>query len=279
MGIVAIDSFDDPRVAAFRDVKDRDLRLDRDAFLVEGAGPLRALLANRRYRAHSLLLSPRALRQVEGEVRALPPEVPVYVAERADYREIVGFDMHRGCLALVERPPDDDFAGLVAAAKAPGAGPLIVAEATTNHDNMGGLFRNGRAFGAAGMLLCPRSCDPLYRKAIRTSVGASLELPFARASAWPGDLERLRAAGIPIVALHPEPADCELAAWTPPEGAFALLVGSEGPGLSEAALARVDVRVRIAMRPGMDSINVALAAGIALHHAYARRRGQGGIEG
>lgn len=278
MGIVVIESFDDPRVAAYRDVKDRALRLDRESFLVEGAGPLRTLLRGARFVPESLLLSPRALRSLGPELAKLPEHVPVYVAERADYHAIVGFDMHRGCLALVRRTPDDDVAGLVLHARAAGGAPLLVVEGITNHDNAGGLFRNARAFGACGLLLCPRSCDPFYRKAIRTSVGASLELPFARARRWPEDLGLLDDAGIPVVALHPNGADVELSEWNPPAGPFALMVGSEGPGLSEAALARAGTRLRIAMEPGIDSINVALAAGIALHHAHARRAAARGIE-
>lgn len=278
MGIVAIDSFDDPRVAVYRDVKDRDLRLDHESFLVEGAGPLRTLLTRSRFEPESLLLSPRALRALAPELEGLPAHVPVYVAERGDYHAIVGFDMHRGCLALVRRGRDDDLSGLLAHVGSAGGAPLLVVEGITNHDNAGGLFRNARAFGAAGVLLCPRSCDPFYRKAIRTSVGASLELPFARARSWPEDLAGLRAAGLPLVALHPRPADVELADWRPPRGPFALMVGSEGPGLSEAALQHVSTRLRIAMEPGVDSINVALAAGIALHHAHVSRMAGRGIE-
>ena len=279
MGIVSIDSFEDPRVAVYRNVKDRDLRLDRESFLVEGAGPLRTLLESGRFRPESLLLSPRSLRSLGSALDGLSSDVPIYVAERADYHEIVGFDMHRGCLALVRRPADDDVAALVERTRAGAHGPLLVIEGITNNDNAGGLFRNARAFGVSGVLLCPKSCDPLYRKAIRTSIGASLEVPFARSRDWPGDLDRLRDVGIGLVALHPEPADAELDDWTPSSDPFALMVGSEGPGLSDTALERVDTRLRISMEPGIDSINVALAAGIALHRARVSRIGRGGIEG
>jgi len=268
VGIVAIDDFDDPRVAGYRSVKDRDLQLERDSFLVEGAGAIRELLASRRFLPESLLLSPRAFRALEAEVEALPADVPVYVAERADYREIVGFDLHRGCLALCRRRPERGFAALLGDPALDPAAPLLVLEGMTNHDNVGGLFRNARAFGAAAVLLCPKCCDPLYRKAIRTSIGASLALPFARAVRWPGDLVEL---GLPIVALHPGPAGVALADWTPPAGRFALVAGTEGPGLSKALLDVADTRLHIEMEPGIDSINVALAAGIALHHVRSSR--------
>ena len=198
----------------------------------------------------------------------LPATTPVYVAERADYREIVGFDLHRGCLALCRRPGERGFAALLADPAVDANGPLLVLEGMTNHDNVGGLFRNARAFGAGGVLLCPKCCDPLYRKAIRTSIGASLALPFARAASWPGDLVDL---GVPIVALHPDPGGAALADWTPPPGRFALVVGTEGPGLSDALLDVADVRLHIEMEPGIDSVNVALAAGIALHHVRSQR--------
>jgi len=268
MGFVAIDDLDDPRVAGYRDIKDRDLQRDREAFLVEGAGAIRQMIEGGRFEPESLLLSPRARASLETDLAGLPPSTPVYVAERADYREIVGFDLHRGCLALCRRPPEPDVPMLLADPSVPVDAPLLVLEGITNHDNVGGLFRNARAFGAGGVILCPTCCDPLYRKAIRTSIGASLELPFARAKAWPGDLVE---ASMPIVALHPGPGGVDLADWTPPNGRFALVVGTEGPGLSSPLVEAADTHLRIGMEPGIDSINVALAAGIALHHVRAWR--------
>lgn len=268
MAIVAIDDFEDPRVDAYRSVKDRALQLERDSFLVEGAGAIRELLASQRFVAESLLLSPRALKSLEAVVAGLPETTPVYVAERADYRDIVGFDLHRGCLALCRRPAEPELASLLADPALDPSAPLLALEGLTNHENVGGLFRNARAFGAGAVLLCPRACDPLYRKAIRTSIGASLVLPFGRAKRWPDDLVE---QGVPIVALHPGPGGATLADWTPPAGRFALVVGSEGPGLSAELLAAADVRLHVEMEPGVDSINVALAAGIALHHVRAHR--------
>jgi tRNA G18 (ribose-2'-O)-methylase SpoU len=268
MRIVAIDDFDDPRVAGYRNVKDRDLQLERDSFLVEGAGAIRELLVSGRFAPESLLLSPRALKSLERDLAALAEDTPVYVAERADYREIVGFDLHRGCLALCPRRPEVGFDALLEDPTLSLDAPLLALEGMTNHDNVGGLFRNARAFGAGAVLLCPRCCDPLYRKAIRTSIGASLALPFARAARWPDDLVRL---GVPIVALHPDAKGTTVADWSPPPGRFVLVAGTEGPGLSRALLDAADTKLAIEMEPGIDSINVALAAGIALHHVRVAR--------
>lgn len=272
MGIVAIDDLEDPRVAPYRNVKDRDLSRDLDAFLVEGAGAIRQLIERSRFEPESLLLSPRALASLEPALARLAPDTPIYVAKRADYHDIVGFDLHRGCLALCRRRREPALRELLDDPSIDGRAPLLVLEGITNHDNVGGLFRNARAFGAGAVVLCPTCCDPLYRKAIRTSIGASLELPFARASSWPGELLD---ADVPIVALHPGSGGVDLAEWSPPPGRFALVVGTEGPGLSLALAEAADVRLRIGMEPGIDSINVALAAGIALHHVRALRHRSG----
>ena len=143
---------------------------------------------------------------------------------------------------------------------------VVVLEDVGNPDNIGGIFRNALALGAECVLLSPRCCDPLYRKAIRVSIGATLRLVFAYIDDWPEGLERLRAAGLTLVALTPEATAtdiAELASRQPQR--VALLLGTEGPGLSGAAKARADVRVRIPLAPGTDSLNVATAAGIALH--------------
>ena len=178
-------------------------------------------------------------------------------------------------LALCRREREPIFAEVFPPLAAAGAKALVVVlEGLTNHDNVGGIFRNAEAFGAAGALLCPRVCDPLYRKAIRTSMGATLCVPTVRAGIWPAPLEALRALGFTLAALHPgagsvclESSDGEVG-----DGPLALVLGSEGPGLSDGALAICDVALRIPMVPGIDSINVATACAIALHH-FRRLRG------
>jgi tRNA G18 (ribose-2'-O)-methylase SpoU len=141
---------------------------------------------------------------------------------------------------------------------------------------MGGIFRNAMAFGASAVLMCPESCDPLYRKAIRVSMGGTLCIPFAQVTSWPAGLSRLRDAGFQLVALDladdAVPLD-ELGLRIVPDRPVALLLGTEGRGISEAALDQVDHAVRIPMAPGVDSLNVATASGIAMHAVFA---GNGG---
>jgi tRNA G18 (ribose-2'-O)-methylase SpoU len=150
----------------------------------------------------------------------------------------------------------------------------VAVEGVANADNVGGIFRNALAFGAGGVLLSPTSCDPLYRKATRVSSGATLRLPFAIASSWPGDLLALKRAGYDILALTPGTGALDIEdalARRPLDARLALLVGHEGHGLSEEALLAADDCVRIAMAPGVDSLNVASAAGIALYACNRRR--------
>ena len=147
-------------------------------------------------------------------------------------------------------------------------------EGVSNADNVGGVFRNAAAFGAGGVVLSPTCCDPLYRKAIRTSMGATLHVPFARVGArdWPGTLERVRAAGFTLVALTPrEPSETlDRFAARGAASRIALLVGTEGAGLTPSAEAAADHRVRIPIGVGVDSLNLAVATGIALHALKSR---------
>lgn len=267
---IEIESLDDPRIALYRNLKDRELRTRCDAFLVEGRENLECLLDRSPHRPLSLLLSKRASRTLATRLAHLPDRVPVYVAERPVLAEIVGFDMYRGVLALCQREHEPGFEEVFPpiANAAPTAAPVVVLEALTNHDNVGGVFRNAEAFGVPAILLCPRVCDPLYRKAIRTSLGATLCVPYVRATTWPEPLRRLRAAGFTLIALHPDAHATPLSRSGPKlaAGPRALVVGTEGPGLSDEALALCDAQVRIEMVPGIDSINVATACAIALHH-------------
>jgi tRNA G18 (ribose-2'-O)-methylase SpoU len=276
MGTIEIESLDDPRVALYRNLKDRDLRSRCDAFVVEGRENLECLLDRSPHTPESLLLSRRASRTLAPRLAGLPDHIPVYVAERRVLADIVGFDMYRGVLALCRREREPSFEELFPprAASNGSAAPVVALEALTNHDNVGGIFRNAEAFGAAGVLLCPRVCDPLYRKAIRTSLGATLCVPFVRATTWPEPLARLRAAGYTLAALHPDAHSTALSSSDPDLGSrpLALLVGTEGPGLSAEALALCDVRLRIEMAAGIDSINVATACAIALHHLRSAAR-------
>lgn len=169
-----------------------------------------------------------------------------------------------GCTAArgpAARPRD-----VVAAARAAGRA-LLVCENVADPDNLGALFRNAAAFGAGGVLLSPGGGDPLYRKAVRASMGACLEIPFARCAPWPGELAAVAEAGYRLVALTPR-ASVAIDAL-PAAAPSALLVGSEADGLTPGALAAADVAVRIPIAPQVDSLNVATAAAIALHRLAA----------
>ncbi len=266
--VFPIDSISDARVADYRDVRDAELLRARSRFMVEGRANVRRLIEDSAYRPRSLLLSPTAREALSDALARLAPEVPVYVAPRGVLDGIAGFDVHRGCLAVCDRPEPVALDTLLAPPGRPSR--LVVLEGLSDPDNVGAVFRNAMAFGVDAVLLCPRCCDPLYRKAIRVSMGAALCVPSARLADWPADLEVLRGASYRLVALHPH-GDVALAGERPLDtggGRVALLLGTEGAGLSPAALARADARVRIPMREGFDSLNVATAAGIALHHLF-----------
>ena len=270
MFVIPIDDLNDPRIADFRNVPDPELLRQRGVFIAEGRLVVRALLTASRYRPRALLVTETALRSVQDLFdggQDDEEEVPLFLATPACMHEIIGFNVHRGCLALGERPAELSMADVLPAGSNP---RLVVAlEGLGNADNIGGVFRNAAAFGADAILLSPGCCDPLYRKAIRVSMGASLSMPFAPVADWPDGVAALRERGFSIVALTPDLDATDLrefasAARCPRR--VALLLGTEGDGLSPDAKALADARVRIAMQPGVDSLNVATAVGIALHH-------------
>jgi tRNA G18 (ribose-2'-O)-methylase SpoU len=269
---VAITSADDPRVVDYRAVREPDLVRRRGLFIAEGRLVVARLLALPRYTIRSILVSEAglaALRAQAADDLDARPDVPLYLAAPEIIDAIGGFHFHRGCLAVAERPPaqnaDADADAIIAAA-APGR-PLVVVEGLAQADNVGSILRNALAFGAAGVLLDPGTVDPLYRKALRTAMGAALVVPWARLEPWPYALGRVRAASVVLAALTPRTSAQPLADFVAAyaQRPIALLVGAEGGGLRAAALAATDVQVRIAMAPGADSVNVATATGIALH--------------
>ena len=262
-----VDDFEDPRLTDYRNLKDSTLAGARGRFIVEGRGTLRVLLSRSRYRPDSILLSERTFAAIEPELTEFEPACPVYVGAQPILDRIVGFPIHRGCLASCAR--DDLFDPLELArsvrTESEAAPRIVVLEALTNLDNVGLIFRNAMALGARAVLLCPRSCDPLYRKAIRTSMGGSLCVPFARARDFPAMLLGLRDLGYEILAFDPSDGSIDIQSVDVSGlGPTALLFGTEGPGLSASALAGADRCVRIGMEAGVDSLNVSVAAGIAL---------------
>ena len=261
MPIVRLRSLDDPRVAEYRSIGDPDLLRTRGLFVAEGRLVVERLVGSGQYRIRSLLLSDAALAALRPVVDPIRDEVGIYVCETSAFLGLTGLNIHRGCLALVERAALPDVLDVTSNAKT-----IVILEGVANPDNVGGVFRCAAAFGADAVILSPRCCDPLYRKAVRTSMGATLRVPFARMAQWPHGLNDLRALGVVIIALAAHlpalPLD-DLAAKGRPER-LALLLGSEGVGLSSEALRLADLRVRIPVVEAVDSLNVFVAAGIAL---------------
>jgi tRNA G18 (ribose-2'-O)-methylase SpoU len=254
MAAQRVTSPDDPRLEQFRDLRDRDRRSRDGLFVVETRAVVRELLASR-FRTRAILVNDASLDALASVVA----DVPVYVAPIELRREVVGFNFHRGCLALGERPPARALDDLLAAAPR----RLVVLDDVTDPDNVGAVFRHARAFGADGIVLSTGCADPLYRKAIRVSMGASLQVPFVHVDAITGAIARLRADGVIVLALTPRDG-VDLRAVVPP-ARMALLLGTEGPGLHPDVVAAADRAVTIGMEPGVDSVNVATAAAIALH--------------
>ncbi len=253
---------DDPRIADYRQLKERHLNAAGNRFVAESERVVRRLLASD-LRVCSVLVTPPRLEAMADWLDA-ETRFPVYVASQDVIDGIAGFHVHRGCLAIGERP---------ARRQVPDDARLIVAvEDLVDVDNLGSIVRNAVAFGAAALLLSPRSADPFYRKAIRVSLGGVFALPVMRASRWPDELVELRASrGFSIVGAVVDAAATPLAAFAPPEKTV-LLLGAEGPGLSAAAQAACDHRVTIPMAPsaGADSLNVATAGAICLYHLSSR---------
>jgi len=260
-GLIEILALDDPRIADYRSVRERDLIGRRDLFIAEGAVVLGHLLGNLRFEMVSAFLAANRAARFAPLIAASAPNAPLYVAEQAVMDAVVGFPLHRGVLAVGRRLTAPTASALLAAA--PARALVLVAAGVGNHDNMGGLFRNAAAFGADAILLDAGACDPLYRKAIRVSVGAALRVPYARFEPGADMVGLLLQAGFTPMALTPAGA-LDLKAVRGAERT-AILVGAEGPGLPQAVLERC-LTVRIPMATGFDSINVATAAGLALHH-------------
>ena len=258
--VIRIDDPDDPRIAPYRRIRERDL-VGRDGlFIAEGETVLRVLLQRRWHRPVSLLLAEQRVAALAPLLADLP-DVPIYAASQAALDAIAGFPLHRGILALGRRGAMPGAAELLATA---GERALVVALfGTANHDNLGGVFRNAAGFGAAAILLDRECCDPLYRKAIRVSVGATLTVPWARLTAAEDPVELFAGHGFTAVALSPSGA-LPLVQYRRP-ARVAALFGAEGPGLPPALMARLET-LAIPMAGGFDSLNLATTSGIVLYH-------------
>jgi tRNA G18 (ribose-2'-O)-methylase SpoU len=208
----------------------------------------------------SLLLAEKRLARLAPLIGSLGAQTPVYLARQGVMDAVVGFHIHRGVLAHGSRPPDLGARALIAGL--PSTAIVLALFGVSNHDNMGGIFRNAAAFDASAVLLDSGCCDPLYRKAIRVGVGAPLTLPFARVASGEDAALLLSDAGFELLALTP--SGLEPLSRAPRPGRVAILLGAEGAGLPEALIRRGRA-ISIPMASGWDSLNVATASAVALY--------------
>jgi tRNA G18 (ribose-2'-O)-methylase SpoU len=255
----------DPRLEGYRVLRDPELVRRGARFVAEGRRVVRTLLADSSLRALSVLAEEPAFEALQAGTGGAR-EVPAYVVPSGALRTLAGWHFHQGCLALGERPAARPLEALLD--ERPSARLLVGLEVVSNPDNVGAIFRSALALGASGVVLAPGCASPLYRKALRTSLGAALRLPFADGTSWEGALDLLARRGWALLALTPSAAG----AVAPEEAAArvrgrprALLLGAEGDGLGAHTLARADLRVRIPLHAEVDSLNVAAAAAVALH--------------
>ena len=227
---------------------------------------VRRLLGDSRLATRSVMVTDTALETVRPLIAA-HPGVPIFVVPQPVMNNVAGFNVHRGCLALGERPGACAWRELARDARV-----LVILERISDPDNVGSAFRNAAAFGVDAVLLDPATADPLYRKAIRTSMGAALLVPFARVPEWPQALSELGREGVAVIALTPSStAPCVRTVAAEVSGRrVALVLGHEGEGLTQAALDACELRARIPMANGADSINVATAGAIALYELAGR---------
>lgn len=267
-GIAVLD-LQDPRLRDYVRLTDVDLRREREPaegiFIAEGEKVIKRAVAAG-YQARSYLTAPRWL---AGLVELLAVgDAPAYVGSDDLLEQVTGYHVHRGALASFARRQLPSVPDLLA-----GARQVVVLEDLVDHTNVGLIFRSAAALGIDAVILAPRCADPLYRRAIKTSMGATLTLPYARLENWYDGLSRLRDEGFTVVALTPD-ADAEQLEDVLAEAGerVALVLGGEGEGLSPRWLADADRTARIVQRSEVDSLNVAAAAAIACHTLAARGR-------
>lgn len=260
MPTIRIDDPDDPRVAAYRDIRERDLSGRQGRFVAEGKVVLNVLFAARRFEAESALVLESRLSGMAETLKRAPEDLPVYVASGKVMDAIAGFHIHRGVLAIGRKREPASVEKMLASL--PDRALVVALVGISNHDNMGAIFRNAAAFGADAVLLDDTCCDPLYRKAIRVSVGAVLKVPFTVGGSAQDLAAILSGQGFNQIALSPGGAiDIRDVRRS---DKMALFLGTEGDGLPEALLKQLKT-ARISMAEGFDSLNVAAASAIALH--------------
>jgi tRNA G18 (ribose-2'-O)-methylase SpoU len=272
--IERVEEVEDPRLDPYRDLAEPLLATRRGLFVAEGRECVRILFGSDRFETHSALMSEAALAELRPDFERAAPAAPLYVAPPALLAKTAGLRFHQGCLALGIRPPEADPDSLLGIA---GPRRLLALDTVTNPDNVGAAFRNAAAFGVDGILLSEHCADPLYRKAIRTSMGSTLRVPFARVRDWSGTLSAARAGSYLRLGLTPAAEATPLGNLGESARRLArvvLIAGSEGDGLSTESESQADLRVRIEMAPDADSVNVGTATGIALHWLASRIGGR-----
>lgn len=264
--LIEVSDADDPRLSDYRDLRDVELRRHLEAthglFLAEGEKVVRRSV-EAGFRARSFLMAPRWL---EGLSDVLDGSAaPCYVVSEELAEAVTGFHVHRGALASLERKPLPSLAEVL-----DGARTVVALENIVDHTNVGAIFRSAAALGVDAILLSPRCADPLYRRSVKVAMGAVFSVPYARMDDWYDGVEELSKAGFTTVALTPAADAVEIDEAVRGLDRVALLLGSEGPGLSRRWMASADRRAVIPMAAGIDSLNVAAASAVACY-VTARR--------
>ncbi|GAB2977351.1 TrmH family RNA methyltransferase [Nocardioides montaniterrae] len=258
---VEIEDPADPRLADYRDLRDAQLRKSLEAehglFLAEGEKVVRRAVAGGAT-PRSFLMAPKWL---EGLADVLDTtDAPVYVMSERLAEEVTGFHVHRGALASLERTPLPSLDDVL-----DGARSVLVLEEIVDHANVGAIFRSGAALGFDAVLLAPRCADPLYRRSIKVAMGAVFSLPWTRLPAWYDALPDLTARGFTTIALTLADDAVPIEEAVAGVDRLALVLGSEGHGLSDRWQQSADRRAIIPMSRGIDSLNVAAASAVACY--------------
>ncbi len=272
MTVHRIQSLDDPRVHPYANLKDRELAREGGLFIAEGEHLVRRLIASD-YPVESILLAEQHLTRLQP---VLPPDATILLAPQAVVDGILGYKFHSGIMAVGCRKPSPPLDHLVAG-HAPGQpATLLICPEVINHDNLGTLIRIAAAFGASGVLVGELSCDPYWRRSVRVSMGTIFHLPIVRSTDIARDMQHLRTVlGFELVATVLDEQASALHGQTRPAGnRLGLVLGSESQGLPERLIGLCDRRVTIPMSLGTDSLNIAIAAAVFMHH-YTRTVGPG----
>jgi tRNA G18 (ribose-2'-O)-methylase SpoU len=259
----------DPRLADYRDLRDVELRKHLEAehgiFLAEGEKVVRRAV-EAGFPVRSLLMARRWLAGLEDVLAAT--DAPCFVVDEDLAEQVTGFHVHRGALAALHRRELPSVAAVLE-----GARTVVVLEDIVDHTNVGAIFRSAAALGVDAILLSPRCADPLYRRSVKVAMGSVFSVPYARIDGWYDAVAALSAAGFTTVALTPAPDAVDIEDAVAGRERVALLMGTEGHGLSQRWMEAADVRAVIPMTPGIDSLNVAAATAVTCYIARERLRG------